>query len=77
MAGRAYSRTQLEKYFEIKRLDNRYWANYCDMQVYTHNIKSAKEFDRYVILLNKLEYSTEQANHFKEEITRMFKWSFV
>lgn len=77
MAAKAYGKTQLEKYFEVKRLDTRYWASYCDTQIYGHNIKTAKDFDRYLILLNKLEYSTEQTNYFKAEITRMFKWSFV
>ena len=77
MAAKAYNNTQLEKFFEIKRLDNRYWANYCDSMIYKKNIKTAKEFERYCILLNKLEASEEQARHFKEEISRMFKWSFV
>ena len=77
MAAKAYNRTQLEKFFEIKRLDNRYWANYCDSMIYRKNIKTAKEFERYCILLNKLEASEEQTKHFKEEISRMFKWSFV
>ena len=77
MAAKAYNNTQLEKFFEIKRLDNRYWANHCDTLVYTHNIKTAKEYNRYLILLNKLEHSTSQEAFYKEEISRMFKWSFV
>jgi len=77
MAAKAYHHVQLEKFFEIKRLDTRYWACYSDTQVYRKNIKTAKEFDRYMILLNKLEESDEQTKHYKEEISRMFKWSFV
>jgi hypothetical protein len=77
MAAKAYSTTSLDKFFEIKRLDNNYWSNYCDNQVYRNNIKTAKEFDRYVILLNKLEDSEYKTQHYKEEISRMFKWSFV
>lgn len=77
MAAKAYDSTQLERYFEIKRLDNKYWANYSDTQVYKKNIKTAKEFERYLVLLNKLEHSSAQAEHCKEEISRMFKWSFV
>ena len=77
MAAKAYSATNLEKFFEIKRLDNHYWASYSDNQVYRNNIKSAKDFERYVILLNKLEDSEYKTQHYKEAISRMFKWSFA
>lgn len=77
LAAKAYSSVNMEKYIEVKRLDNQYWASYCDYQVYKKNIKTAKEFERYLILLNKLEDSKRRSEHFKEEISRMFKWSFV
>lgn len=77
MAAKAYYHVQLEKYFEIKRLDNRYWSSHCDAMVYKHNIKTAKDFERYLILLNKLEDSTVQEAFYKEEISRMFRWAFV
>lgn len=77
MAAKAYNHVKLEQYFEIKQLDNRYWASYCDNLVYKKNIKTAKEFERYLVLLNKLEESENKVKHYKEEISRMFKWSFV
>ena len=77
MAAKAYSHCKLEQFYEIKRLDNRYWAYFFDYQTSSKNIKNTKEFDRYIILLNKLEYSKELAEHYKEEISRMFKWSFA
>ena len=77
MAAKAYLSTNLNRYFEIKRLDNKYWASYSDNQIYKKNIKTAKDSDRFMILLNKLEDSEAQATHFKEAISRMFKWSFV
>jgi hypothetical protein len=77
MAAKAYLSTNLNRYFEIKRLDNKYWASYSDNQVYRKNIKTAKDADRFMILLNKLEDSEAQTTHFKEAISRMFKWSFV
>lgn len=77
MAAKAYNNTDMIKFFSIKRLDNRYWANHCDTLVYQKNIKTAKDLDRYLILLNKLEHSTTLATHFKDEISKMFKWSFV
>jgi hypothetical protein len=77
MAAKAYNNTSLDKYVEIKSLDNRYWANFSDNQVYKKNIKSAKEFERFMILLNKLEDSDTKVKYYKEEISRMFKWSFA
>jgi hypothetical protein len=77
MAAKAYNSTNMEKFQEIKRLDNQYWANHCDMLVFRNNIKRAKDFERYLILLNRLEHSETQTEHFKEEISRMFKWTFV
>lgn len=77
MAAKAYNHTQMERFIEIKRLDNQYWANYCDSMVFRNNLKKTKEFERYLILLNRMEHSEAQAANFKEEISRMFKWSFV
>jgi hypothetical protein len=77
MGAKAYQNTDLTRYFEVKRLDNKYWASYSDNQIYRKNIKTAKDSERFMILLNKLEDSEVQATHFKEAISRMFKWSFV
>ena len=77
MAAKAHSSVFLERVFEIKRLDSRYWANQCDSIVYKKNIKKAKELDRFIIMLNRLEYSEEQAKHYQDEISLMFKRTFV
>jgi hypothetical protein len=77
MAAKAYNNTRVERFFEIKRLDNRYWANHCDLAIYKKNIKTAKDFDRYMVLLNKLEDSEAKVKYYKDEISRMFAWSFV
>lgn len=77
MAAKAYSSTNLETYFEIKHLDNCYWANHCNTLVYKNNIKTAKDLDRYIILLNRLEDSETKESFYKGEISKKFKWSFV
>jgi hypothetical protein len=77
MAAKAYSLTKIEQFFEIKRLDNQYWANHSDSKIFKNNIKLAKEFERYLILLNRLEESTVKEHYYKEEISKMFKWTFV
>jgi hypothetical protein len=77
MAAKAYNSTNLIKFFEIKQLDQKYWANYSDTLVYKINIKNAKDFDRFQVLLNKLEHTEFLTEHYKEKISVMFKWSFV
>jgi len=77
MAARAYGRVDLNKFFEIKRMDNKYWACHSDLQVYKQNIKNAKDFDRFCILLNKLENSQAESDTYKEKISKMFKWTFA
>jgi len=77
MAARAYDRNDLNKMFEIEHLDTDYKNNHTDSLVFANSIKKAKDFSRYLILLNKLEYSQERTQHFQEKISRMFKWSFV
>ena len=77
MAAKAYHNTQLTKFFEIKQLDNKYWANHIDAMVFKENIKTAKDFDRYVILLNRLEDAESKELFYQDKISTMFKWSFV
>lgn len=77
MAAKAHYAVNMEKFLEIKRLDNRYWSNYTDSEIFKHNLKSVKDFDRYEILLTKLVNSNELAKYYKEAISTMFKWTFV
>jgi hypothetical protein len=77
IAAKAYSRTDINRFFEIKRLDNSYWAKHMDLEVYKKNIKTAKEFERFQILLNKLEITQADADGYREKISAMFKNSFA
>ncbi len=77
LAAKAYYATNIEKFLEIKRLDNCYWSNHCDTLVFRNNLKKVKDFNRYLILLNRLEESEVQASRFKDEISKLFNRSFV
>ena len=77
MAAKAHSKIDLNKFAEIKILDNKYWSNYYNTIVYGHNIKNTKDYDRYCIMLTRLEHSKALADHFKSRISTMFTWSFV
>jgi len=77
MAAKAYDKNDLNKMFEIKRIDTDYRNNHVSSLIFANNIKKTKDFEQYKILLNKLEYSQERTEHFKDKISKMFKWSFV
>ena len=77
MAAKAYWRVEMAKFHNIKELDGRYYASHMETQVCQNAMKKAVEYDRYQILLNKLELSKDKVAKFKEEISRTFKWSFV
>ena len=70
MAAKAYSSINMTKFVEIKELDNKYWANYSDSVIYKTNIKTAKEYERYLVLLTKLEESNRKTRFYKDEISR-------
>ena len=77
MAAKAYHHTQLERFFEIKQLDNKYWANHTDAMIFRKNIITANEFERYLVLLNRLEDAESKEQFYRDKITTMFTWSFV
>jgi hypothetical protein len=77
LAARAYFRTNLQKYTEIKTIDRKFWATQLDMLICKSQLKQAKEFDRYLILLNKLEHCQHKNSIYKAEISKMFRWAFV
>jgi hypothetical protein len=78
MAARYYHRLDLNKFNSIKQLDRHYWSHYCDTLVFKNNIaKKTIDYDRYLILLNKLEYSQDKSNFYKNQISQSFKWTFA
>jgi hypothetical protein len=77
LAAKAYHHSNIDRFLEIKRLDNCYWSNRCDTLVFRNNLNKVKDFDRYLILLNRLEESEVQASYYKDEISKLFNRNFV
>ncbi len=77
MAAKAYNTVQINRFFEIKELDTRYSTSHTELLLFKQNIKLAKDFDRYVILLNKLEEADLKAKYYKDKITVMFRNAFA
>lgn len=77
MAAKYHNKLDFANLNMVRMLDLRYWSKHTDIEVFSKNLKSAKDLDKYMILLTRLEHSKEQADIYREEISRMFKWSFV
>lgn len=77
VAAKYHNSRQLNKYFEIKQLDSSYCRNYANSVIYKHNIKNTKDEDKKLMLLNRLECSELEVSHFKNQISRLFRCSFV
>jgi hypothetical protein len=58
IGAKSLSRVQLDAYNEIKMLDTRYTNSYNRVQVCRKIIAGIKDFDHYMIMLNKLEHNT-------------------
>jgi len=77
VAAKALSKMQLERFNEIKMMDSKYWSHYSTTLVCQHNLNKTKDYEHYLIMLNKLEHSKHMADLYKEQISRLFRWSFV
>jgi len=77
IAAKALSTVHLAQYNEIKMLDSRYWSSYNTTQFCRIAMPKIKDFDHYLIMLNKLEHNEWLAENCKAEISKRFQWSFV
>ncbi len=77
MSAKAYHQNLMLKYSEIRTVDRNYWASESDILVYETRIKTAKDIDRYLILLDKLENTRFKNKDYKDTISKMFRWAFV
>ena len=77
LAAKAYDTTSLDRYFEIKELDNQYWASHSNTLNCKRFMNKTTPLDRYIIILNKLEESERREALYKDKITSMFHASFA
>lgn len=77
VAAKCLHRTDVEKLHTVKRLDNCYWANFTESIVFKNNMKKTPEFERWQILLTKLENSESKTLFYKDEISKLFKHAFA
>ena len=56
-------------YIDIKQLDREYHRHYSDLTFYKHHLTKEQDFDKKVILLNRLECSQADADRYKRKIS--------
>jgi len=76
IAAKHYDRSSLVKYNEVKLLDTNYWTAAVDAEIFKYRYDNTKDFDRKMLFLCRWELARDKANHYKSEITRMFKAAF-
>lgn len=77
IAAKYYTKLLFQEYHEIKELDRNYKRTYIDTIFHKHNLKTTKDFDTKVILLNRIECSEADSERYKKTISRLFRLSFV
>lgn len=77
LAAKQYYCQRFDIYGQIKNLDRRYQAHYSDIVVYQYNIAKITDPDQHNILENKLHECRIKAKSYQQQISRMFKCTFV
>lgn len=77
LAAKLYTTRELNGCIEIALLDTKYWSNYCDSVSFRYSLSHINDADdRFLIVLTRLEYCTEQAQFYKDEIFKRFNYAF-
>ena len=77
IAAKVHGAYDFNNYHRIQHLDQQYYKNHNDCDIYKHNIKASTDFDKQITLLNRLECSEEKNRCLKKEISRMLTCTFV
>ena len=77
IAAKFYKKHQFNDYRDVRLLDRQYQKSHIDTVLHRHSIKNTDDFDKKVILLNRLECSEVDAENYKVKISKLFKKNFV
>jgi len=77
VGAKALSNTRLHDFNEIKHLDSQYWSSQFTAQVCKYNMPKTKDYQRYLILMDKYEHNEWVAQNCKDQISKKFRWSFA
>lgn len=76
LAAKFYDKNNFIRYNEVINLDERYYNNSTDSEIFAHRIKTTKDLDRKDLFQWRYEITKHRAKAYKDELTRMFKTHF-
>jgi hypothetical protein len=76
MAAKYYDRNNIMGTHEVRNLDNGYWNNQVDSEIFKHYFDKTKDLEKRDIFLWRWELTSQRAKFYKEKITSAFKVTF-
>jgi hypothetical protein len=76
IAARLYGSNSFSKYSELKILDQLYYKNYSDSEVFKKRYNTTKDYEKRDLYLARFIYSEQYATYAKEQIASRFKMLF-
>lgn len=76
IAAKCYNFTSLSKLQEIKSLDNKYWANLSDSEMFRSRYENSKDLDKKDIYYARWQVTYNRVKFYKHKITQKFKLYF-
>jgi hypothetical protein len=77
IAAKEYNSRHYEKYHAVKLLDTKYSSVTNDAAVFKHNIAAVTDYEKYKIMLTRLEESNSLSQYYQKIILRLFRQSFI
>jgi hypothetical protein len=76
MAAKFYDRNNINGTYDIRDLDNGYWSNQVDSEIFKYYFDRTKDPEKRDIFLWRWELTSQRAKFYKDKITSAFKVTF-
>lgn len=76
LAAKFYDKTDFKNFSLTKVLDQGYWNNYNDSEIFKYKLKTTKDYIKRDLFVARYELAKSRADHYKKEITSLFKVNF-
>lgn len=76
LAAKFYDKNNFLRFNEVINLDERYYNNAVDSEIFQYRIKNTKDVERRDLFQWRYDLTKYRAKAYKEELTRLFKTHF-
>lgn len=76
IAAKSHEDINIKNFHTIKQLDRKYWANLHNSVIFSSYCATNIDYDKYLILMDRLEDSIIRRDKHKGDIIKMFKSMF-